>query len=256
MKQWKPIIYSLLTLFMVLADTYALLAPSFLQSQLQHHRVRTARSEKDATLQKKFDAKGLQYPPKSLFIRVFKSEHVLELWAANEVNTPLALVESYDICAMSGDLGPKRKQGDKQVPEGFYHISRFNPNSNYYLSMKINYPNNADRKLSPYSNLGGDIYLHGHCASLGCVSITDPFIKEIYWLAAQTQYEGTQELPVHIFPSRLSDFKYSILQHLYEQEPEHLQLWSSLKQAYDYFETHKQLPKTEIDAFGHYVVHP
>ncbi len=256
MKKWKPIIYTLFVFSMVLADTSSLLAPSFLQTQLQHHRVRTARSEKDATLQKIFDEKGLQYPPKSLFMRVFKSEHIIELWAANEPDTPLTLVKSYDVCAMSGDLGPKRKQGDRQVPEGFYHISRFNPSSKYYLSMKINYPNDADRLLSPYSNLGGDIYLHGQCASLGCVSITDPIIKEVYWLAAQVQYAGSSELPIHIFPSRLSDFKYSILQHLYNQEPELLQLWSSLKQAYDYFEVHKQLPQIEIDALGSYIVHP
>ncbi|MEZ4883750.1 MAG: L,D-transpeptidase family protein [Chitinophagales bacterium] len=256
MKKWKPIIYCLLTLLVVLADTSRLLAPSFLQTQLQYPRVRAAQSEKDATLQKIFDAKGLEYPPKTLFMRVFKSEHIIELWAANEVDSPMTMVKSYDVCAMSGDLGPKRKQGDQQVPEGFYHISRFNPSSNYYLSMKIDYPNDADRIQSPYSNLGGDIYIHGHCASLGCVSITDPIIKEVYWLAAQVQYGGMSELPVHIFPSRLSDFKYSILQHLYADEPSNLQLWSSLKQAYDYFEIHKQLPQIEIDALGEYLVHP
>lgn len=230
------------------------IAPSFLQTQLQHYRVQAARNEKDANLQKMFDAKGLQYPPKSLFVRVFKSEHIIELWAANEEETPLTLVKSYDVCAMSGDLGPKRKQGDRQVPEGFYHISRFNPNSNYYLSLKINYPNDADRLQSPYSNLGGDIYIHGYCASRGCVSITDPIIKEVYWLAAQVQYAGRNELPVHIFPSRLSNFKYSILEHLYADEPEYLQLWTSLKQAYDFFETHHQIPPIEIDEEGKYLV--
>ncbi|MFK7908607.1 MAG: murein L,D-transpeptidase family protein [Chitinophagales bacterium] len=254
MKRWKPIIYSLLILSFVLADTSSLLAPSFLQTQLQHHRVRAARSEKDANLQKLFDAKGLQYPPKAFFMRVFKSEHVIELWAADEADTPMTLVNSYDVCAMSGDLGPKSKQGDRQVPEGFYHISRFNPNSNYYLSLKINYPNKADRLRSSFSNLGGDIYIHGHCASWGCVSITDPIIKEVYWLAAQVQYGGMEELPVHIFPSRLSDFKYAILQHLYEEEPANLQLWNSLKQAYDYFETYKEVPQVEIDASGEYLV--
>ena len=256
MKKWKPIIYSLLTFLFVMADTTSLLAPSFLQTQLQHHRVRTARSEKDANLQKMFNAKGLQYPPKRLFMRVFKSEQIIELWAADDAKTPMTLVNAYEVCAMSGDLGPKRKQGDRQVPEGFYHISRFNPNSNYYLSLKVNYPNKADRIQSPYSNLGGDIYIHGHCASWGCVSITDPIIKEVYWLAAQVQYGGMEELPVHIFPSRLSDFKYAILQHLYEEEPANLKLWSSLKQAYDYFETHKQLPQVEINDEGNYLVHP
>lgn len=254
MKKQKPFLYTLLVLLLIMADTSSLLAPSFLQTQLQHHRVRTARSEKDTILQKVFDAKGLQYPPKALFMRVFKSEQIIELWAANEDNTPLTLVKSYDVCAMSGDLGPKRKQGDRQVPEGFYRITRFNPTSKYYLSMKINYPNDADRILSPYSNLGGDIYVHGECASLGCVSITDPIIKEVYWLAAQAQYAGTGELPIHIFPSRLSDFKYSILQHLYQDQPELLQLWSSLKEAYDYFEDSRLVPHTEIDALGHYII--
>ena len=177
----------------------------------------------------------------------------MELWAANSGDAPFELVKTYEVCAMSGDVGPKRKQGDLQVPEGFYHINHFNPWSKYHLSLKVSYPNGSDRKLSPHSDLGGDIYIHGSCASLGCVSITDPYIKEIYWLSAQVK-DHQYRIPVHIFPARLSPFKYKLLKYLYKNDRQMLAFWKNLKSGYDYFEKNRQIPKITVRQDGSYAV--
>lgn len=245
----SPIIFVLLCCL----STQLVFAPNFSQRQLQNYRVQIAQMEKDNTLFNDFLAANVNYPPQRMFMRVFKSEKQMELWASNTATDSYRLIKTYDVCAMSGDLGPKRKQGDLQVPEGFYHINHFNPQSNYFLSMKMSYPNSSDRRLSRHSNLGGDIYIHGSCASLGCVSITDSYIKEVYWLSAQVK-DYQHQIPVHSFPCRMSEFKYSILKHVYKNKPEMLTFWRGLKQGYDYFETHRQVPAMQVGGDGYYAM--
>ena len=135
---------------------------SLQQQQLRFPRVRAAKQEKDAVLRAMIEAKGLAYPPKAILLRAFKKESTLELWAASSEPGPYVLLKTYGICATSGVLGPKRRSGDAQVPEGFYDLDFFNPQSNFYLSMHINYPNAADSILGYRPNLGGTIYLHGN----------------------------------------------------------------------------------------------
>jgi murein L,D-transpeptidase YafK len=153
---------------------------SFRQQQERFPRVRAAEKAKDSNLRALFESKGLPYPPKGLLLRAFKKEAQLDLWAGNDDHTPLKLVKTYRICATSGQLGPKRRFGDEQVPEGFYELDCFNPQSNFYLSMHISYPNAADRILKTLPNPGGDIFLHGNCVTIGCIPITDDGIKEVY----------------------------------------------------------------------------
>lgn len=100
------------------------------------------------------------------------------------------LIKDYQICSLSGELGPKRQQGDLQVPEGFYWIDRFNPASNFYLSLGINYPNQFDRILGKSGELGGDIFIHGGCVTIGCIPITDDKIKELYLIAVEAKSNG------------------------------------------------------------------
>ena len=176
----------------------ALYGQDFLKHQLESDRVSNARDEKDAMLRQVFAEKGLSYPSNKLLIRVFKSESVLEVWAKH--TDQYVLVKSYEICAMSGALGPKRKRGDFQVPEGFYVVRDFLKYSSYHLSLKINYPNASDKILKTYSDAGGDICIHGACGSIGCVAITDDLIKEVYWLAVLARSNGQTDIPVHIFP--------------------------------------------------------
>src|ERR1700712_3429009 len=125
-----------------------------------------ALKRKEDTLMKQFQEKKLVWPAKYLYIRSFKYDSQLEVWVKQELNDPYKLFKTYRVCALAGTLGPKRMAGDYQVPEGFYYINEFNPNSNYYLSLGLNYPNVSDRILSDSLKPGGDIYIHGSCVTV------------------------------------------------------------------------------------------
>src|SRR5882672_8245743 len=164
-------------------------------------RVTTARTERAGDVKQLWEQAGLKAAPAEVYLRAFKKEKVLEVWGGPR-GKPLTLIKSYPFCAASGDLGPKRREGDLQVPEGFYEVAQFNPTSNFHLSLKVSYPNASDKVLSDADRPGGLIYLHGGCASIGCIAITDPAIEEVYLLAADAKVR-----PIHfdIFPSRASD---------------------------------------------------
>jgi murein L,D-transpeptidase YafK len=83
--------------------------------------------------------KSLSYPPRAIFLRAFKKEAVVELWVENPSGS-YTLAKNYSICATCGILGPKRRIGDEQVPEGFYELDWFNPQSNFFLSLHVSYP--------------------------------------------------------------------------------------------------------------------
>jgi len=177
---------------------------AFRDEQWKFPRVRTAAKEKDQVLKQLFAGKTLKYPPEKILLRAFKKEGTLEVWVENSPHTPYSLIKSYSICATSGILGPKRRFGDEQVPEGFYELDWFNPQSNFYLSLHISYPNAADRILGFRQNPGGDIFLHGNCVTIGCIPITDEGIKEVYWLAVLARTSGQAHIPIEIFPARLT----------------------------------------------------
>ncbi len=220
--------------------------------QLQYSRVRTAQREKDATVRAFVEAKGLVYPPKAILLRAFKKEAVFELWGAGSPAGPYVLLKSYGICATSGVLGPKRRFGDEQVPEGFYDLDFFNPQSNFYLSMHINYPNAADRILGYRQNLGGTIYLHGNCASIGCIPITDDGIKEVYWLSVLVRDGGAKHLPIQIFPARLSDEGFRALAKSHIGQADLVSFWSNLQEGYGLFEKDHRLREVRVAKDGRY----
>jgi|GEM_PF-2039592 len=131
-------------------------------------------------------AHGIGWPPKRLTLLAFKQERSLEVWGANAEGA-FAQLGRYRILAASGVRGPKRRQGDKQVPEGFYRLSELNPNSAYHLSIRVNYPNSEDilNAAIPVEMMGGDIYIHGNDVSIGCLALGDAAIEELFCLAAQ-----------------------------------------------------------------------
>ncbi|MDX5346498.1 MAG: L,D-transpeptidase family protein, partial [Hymenobacteraceae bacterium] len=174
-----------------------------------------------------------------LFV-AYKAELELELYAKKNSENTYRKIQTYYVCERSGNLGPKRKQGDLQVPEGFYHIDRFNPISNFYLSLGINYPNQSDRKKGTANNLGGDIFIHGACVTVGCLPMTDDKIKEIYLYAVQAKHNGQNQIPVYIFPFRMTNQNVSLYTESYSNEEELLSFWKNLKPGYDKFETTKQ----------------
>ena len=122
--------------------------------------------------------------PKKLTLIGMKNEQLLEVWG--ELNHQWVLLQTYPFTAFSGKLGPKFKEGDRQIPEGIYKISYLNPNSKYHLSMRVNYPNDFDKKIArkeKRTNLGGDIMIHGKDVTIGCIPIGDNQIEELYSLS-------------------------------------------------------------------------
>jgi hypothetical protein len=145
-----------------------------------------------------FDKAGVAYPPRELVLIGLKEEKKLEVWARNRGN--FRFIRDYDIKAASGKKGPKLRQGDKQVPEGVYRVVRLNPNSNYHLSMKLNYPNEFDQfhaDREGRSEPGSDIYIHGDSVSAGCLAMGDAAIEELFVLAAHV---GPESIKVIIAP--------------------------------------------------------
>jgi murein L,D-transpeptidase YafK len=148
-------------------------------------------------------------------------------------------------------LGPKRKEGDGQVPEGFYHINVFNPSSNYYLSLGINYPNKADKINSNHKSLGGNIFIHGSCVTIGCLPMTDDLIKEIYLFAIYARNNGQTKIPVYIFPYKMSKANHQ--EHLKTASPLQMSFWENLKKGYDVFESKKQELAFTVNSKGEYI---
>lgn len=146
-----------------------------------------------------FQAAGVPYPPARMTLVGLKSERRLELYAAAP-GGPLRFIRSYPFTAASGELGPKLRQGDNQVPEGLYRVELLNPNSLYHLSLRVNYPNAFDKARAAEeerTDLGGDIMIHGNEVSIGCIAIGDEGIEEVFTAAAQT---GIEKLSVIISP--------------------------------------------------------
>lgn len=228
---------------------------SFLQSQKASFRVANAFTNKEEMMRKEFASKGLEWPAKYVFIRSFKFDSQLEVWVKNDVKAKYKLFKTYRVCMQSGTMGPKRLQGDYQVPEGFYYINEFNPHSNYHLSLGLNYPNASDRILSDAMRPGSGIYIHGSCVSVGCVSVNDNDIEEIYIISSYAKAAGQEFIPVHIFPIRYNSKRsLDYLNNTVKNNPSLQDFSMQLKKAYDEFEQTKQVPLILIDRKGDYVI--
>lgn len=228
---------------------------SFIDYQKTFPRPTEALQRKADTLQKQFAEKKLKWPAKYIYIRSFKYDSQLEVWVKNEISEAFQLFKTYKVCALAGTLGPKRMEGDYQVPEGFYYINEFNPRSNYYLSLGINYPNISDKILSDSLRPGSEIFIHGSCVTVGCIPITDQQIDELYILAAYAKDQGQDFIPVHIFPVRFSKEKsVKYLESLTKDDPTLKKFAERLEDAYDYFEKYKQLPVVMIGGKGEYII--
>lgn len=230
----------------------SLFESDFTAYQLQFDRVRKARIDTRFGIKKLFRDQGITYPAAEVFMRIFKREKVLELWVREPESETFRLLKTYPVCALTGELGPKRSQGDRQTPEGFYEIDFFNPQSEYHLSLHLNYPNRSDQLLGKQGRLGGDIFIHGGCLTEGCLAVTDEAIKEIYWIAVEARAGGQRRIPVHIFPARLNAEEMDRLARVFADEPEMLRFWTNLKPGYDFFEEHKKLPAIRVNDRGAY----
>ncbi|HVG11798.1 MAG TPA: L,D-transpeptidase family protein [Flavisolibacter sp.] len=227
---------------------------SFLDLQRTLPRPGEAIKRRLDSIQKQFREKNLQWPFNYMYIRSFKYDGQLEVWVKDNRKEPFKLFKTYKVCALAGSLGPKRMEGDYQVPEGFYYINELNPKSNYHLSLGLNYPNASDRILSDYERPGGDIYIHGSCVTVGCIPIKDDQIEELYILAAQAKDRGQDFIPVHIFPIRYNNKKsVAYLEQLAKTDAALKVFSDRLESVYDHFETTKQLPVIMTNTTGDYV---
>ena len=225
---------------------------SFKETQLKQSRVKTAYEEKEEVVKKFFTDKNLSFSKFQLFLRAFKKEQKLEVWVKENGEPEFTLLHTYDFCTSSGTLGPKRKEGDMQIPEGVYYINHFNPLSNFYLSLGLNYPNASDKILSNKTNPGGSIYIHGNCVTIGCIPITDEKIKELYILAVEARNNGQEKIPVHVFPSRLDNENFERLITEYSPDEKVKAFWKNLQPIYSDFESSKKLKVVKVNTKGQY----
>ncbi len=223
--------------------------PGFRQDQKKHARVRAAYETAWPALEKALAGAGAAPDRFSLFLRAFKQEAELEAWIKPVGQDTFLLLKTYPVCYVPGKPGPKRKEGDNQVPEGFYFIDRFNPASSFHLSLGINYPNAADKLLSDKKRPGGDIFIHGNCVSVGCLPLTDVLINEVYLLAVEARAGSQERIPVHVFPCRAGQWA-----QLPKGDDSLLAFWDNLKPGLDFFDTHKRLPVVQVGRDGRYAL--
>ncbi len=244
----------LITIIVSLSTTVVSAQTSYINMK-SSSRMTAGVSKTEDTLRKQFEQKKLAWPPEEMYVRSFKYDRELEVWVKGDSKEAFKLFKTYRVCMQSGTIGPKRLEGDYQMPEGFYYINEFNPNSNYHLALGLNYPNASDKMLSDVQRPGNDIYIHGGCVSTGCIAISDKPIEELYVLANYTKDNGQDFIPVHVFPVKYNvkkSFEYLAQATKANQPLQHFAV--TLKAAYDYFEDKKQLPLIMVNKKGEYIV--
>jgi len=185
------------------------------------------------------EKKGMT-PADPILLRIYKQESELEVWKKSSTNGEFKKFRTYDICRWSGALGPKHKEGDRQAPEGFYHVTPalMNPNSSYHLSFNLGFPNRFDRA---HGRTGSHLMVHGACSSAGCYAMEDPQIEEIYALAREAFDAGQPHFQVQAFPFRMTPQNLAL-----HASDENMPFWQMLKEGHDHFEVTRREPDVEV----------
>ncbi|MEN3941273.1 L,D-transpeptidase family protein [Prosthecobacter sp. SYSU 5D2] len=220
-------------------------APEDWQKLTAEERLAHVKNRVQKPLATELEKKGLKLGAPA-FLRIFKESDEMELWL--QEGRQWKLFRTYPIAAMSGDLGPKMKEGDGQAPEGFYAVTKagLNPKSTFHLSFNIGYPNDYDRH---HGRTGSFIMVHGNEVSIGCFAMTDPVIEEIYLVVEAALNEGQAEVPVHSFPFRMTGERLT-------EAADHpaASFWKELLPVYLAFQPDKPLPQVYHRA-GQYRLH-
>jgi hypothetical protein len=149
-----------------------------------------------------FLERDLQWPFRGdVALLAFKDQRVLQVYARPQDGAEWRFIKQYPILAASGFLGPKLREGDRQVPEGLYEVEYLNPNSRFYLSFKINYPNEWDwarAREEGRDQPGSNIFIHGKAQSIGCLAMGDPAAEDLFSLVATA---GKENVRVIIAPT-------------------------------------------------------
>jgi len=224
---------------------------TFEESQKNFERVADAYSRKEEYVKMKCRSKEIPEETfGNIFLRAFKQEQMMEIWVQKPDGKYVKFNE-FKIYAMSGTLGPKRQQGDCQVPEGYYFINDFNPVSNYHLSLGVSYPNESDMFLSTAAKKGGDIYIHGAQASAGCLAMSNYYIEDIYIYAVKAKNNGQQKIPVLVYPFKPSKENMDYYTRL-PQFSKNVKLWRNIAEGYQMFEKTNRLPEVYVGTDGYY----
>jgi len=227
---------------------------SFKTAQLKFPRVKAAFQDKGKLMTDLYKSKQLNIKNAHLFIRVFKQEDELELWAKSKTAQQFTKIKIFKICAKSGTIGPKARAGDGQVPEGLYQINRFNPASNYHLSLGIDYPNKTDKLRAGFFPTGGDIFIHGECVTIGCMPLTNEFIEELYVACVEAKEVLQKTIKVEIYPCRLTTENSQKIFKKYAKNTDWIKVWKVLQKSFDHFENKKYPVNYAFDAKGNYLL--
>ncbi len=187
---------------------------------------------------KKMEIKGMSVGA-PILLRIYKEENQLEVWMRDHTKR-FAFLTSYEICKWSGKLGPKLKEGDKQAPEGFYHVSKglMNPKSQYHLSFNMGFPNTYDRS---HGRTGSHLMIHGACSSAGCYSMTDEYVEEIYAMAREAFKGGQKHFQIQAYPFRMTPENMAK-----NVGHKNFEFWVMLKEGSDHFEVTNLPPKVDV----------
>jgi murein L,D-transpeptidase YafK len=188
-----------------------------------------------AALQASMAEKGMsQADP--ILVRIFKKESELEVWKRGR-DGRYALLKTWPMCRWSGRLGPKRREGDRQAPEGFYTVTPelMNPRSQFHLSFNLGYPNPLEHSQG---FTGSALMVHGACTSSGCFAMTDDGVSEIYALAREAFAGGQRSFQVQAFPFRMTPENMA----RHRNNP-NIAFWRNLKEGSDHFEATLQPPR-------------
>jgi murein L,D-transpeptidase YafK len=173
-----------------------------------------------------------------LFIRVFKAESELELWARK--GDGFVLLATYPVCHWSGTLGPKQLSGDKQTPEGFYTVTRrqLHRSARHPQALNLGFPNVLDAEMG---RTGSYLLVHGGCSSVGCFAMTNAVMAEIFELTEAAFRSGQAHLPVHVFPFRMTEANMA-----HYAGGEWQAFWSNLREGYEAFERTRVPPRINV----------
>lgn len=174
-----------------------------------------------------------------VMIRIFKQESELEIWKRGS-SGKFALLKTYPMCRWSGQLGPKKTEGDRQAPEGFYHVTKgmLNPASDYFLSFNLGFPNTYDRA---FGRTGTALMVHGACTSSGCFALTNDGVGEIYAVVREALDAGQEAVQVQSFPFRMTPQNMAM-----NRGDPNMEFWRNLEEGADHFEATRQPPKVAV----------
>ena len=222
------------------------------------------------SVKKKCDSLNVSYPPQFVLFRAFKHEQEFEIWIADKRSDKLKLLATLPICAVDYTPGTKLRQGDGKTPEGIYNYKLLYGSSYSFMWIKLNsseiddygevgkgssfklctdYPYQIDRnrtkKYLGKVSTGGEICIHGNCATAGCISFENKNFLPVF-LTASFHNQKKYSLPkIHIFPFRFTEelkTKYAKEANSYMTANEIINFWNEIEKGYNLFEkTHKAI---------------